>query len=165
MCALTNLLLFRTLLGGIYFEALGVIYHSIFIYITYYLWFNGDNFLYIIIGTLSMAHIFHVVVLDLAFRMLLARPLIHDHWCVPSSHQCIKVTQMKGNQLLVQELKNPFMLEGAHFWEARLFMTKNVLKMACKEQVTHSFHVVVDFPTGIWAMKIFFPNAKTFKNF
>lgn len=62
-----------------------------------------------------MAHIFHVVVLDLAFRMLLARPLIHDHWCVPSSHQCIKVTQMKGNQLLVQELKNPFMLEGAHF--------------------------------------------------
>lgn len=40
------------------------------------------------------------------------------------------------------------MLEEAYFLEAGFFMAKNVLKMARKEQLTHFYPQVVNFPSG-----------------
>lgn len=40
--------------------------------------------------------------------------------------------------------------------EAVFFMARNVLKMTHKEQVTHSYHAVVDFPRGDWPTTNFF---------
>ena len=105
-----------------------------------------------------MAHIFHVVELDPMFHMLLARPWIHDLRCVPSSwHQYIKAAPMNGNQVRVRGLKNPFMLEEAHFLEAGFFMAGNVIKMARQEQTTHSYPAVVDLPAGVQPTSNFFP--------
>lgn len=57
-------------------------------------------FLHISVGLFSMTHILHVVEFDQVFHMLLTHPLIHDHHCIPSSwHKCIKVVQIKGNQV------------------------------------------------------------------
>lgn len=54
-------------------------------------------------------------------------------------------------------LKNPFMLEKAHFSEVGFFMAKNVFKTARKEQVTHSYPAVVDLPSAVFPMTIFSP--------
>lgn len=104
-----------------------------------------------------MTHIFYVVELDPVFHMLLACPWIYDHRCVPSWHKCIKVAPMKGNQIRVWGLKNPFMLEKAHFLEAGFYMAKNVFKIAHKEEVTNSYPKVVDLPSGVFPTTNCFP--------
>lgn len=48
------------------------------------------------------------------------------------------------------------MLEETHFSKAEFLITGNILKMACKEQVTHSYPAVVALPSGVRLMIIFF---------
>ena len=56
--------------------------------------------LHVSVGPFSMSHIFHVMDIDPIWHMLLGRPWIHDHRCVPSSwHQCIKAAPNKGGQI------------------------------------------------------------------
>lgn len=54
--------------------------------------------------------------------MLLGRPWVHDDRCVLSSwHQCIKVAPVKGSQIQIGGLQNPFALRKAHFIETIVF--------------------------------------------
>ena len=65
--------------------------------------------LHISVGSFSMPHIFHVMDIDPIWHMLLGRPWIHDHRCVPSSwHQCIKAVSNKTVQIQNMGLTNPF---------------------------------------------------------
>lgn len=58
-------------------------------------------------------------------------------------HQCIKVTPLKGNQILIWGLQNLFMLEETHFFEMRFFLTRNILVQADKKPSTHVYLVNV----------------------
>ena len=97
-----------------------------------------------------MPHIFHVMDLDPIFHMILGRPWIHDHRCVPSSwHQCIKAAPIKGSQIRIRGLLNPFAMEEAHYLEAGFFMEGNVLKMSREKPSSHSYSALVDLPSFI----------------
>lgn len=87
-----------------------------------------------------MTYIFHAVDLDPIFYMLLAHPWIHDHQSILYSwHQCIKIAPIKGNQVHVHSLKNPFMLEEVYFTEIVFLMAGNVLKLVCQKQIAYTF--------------------------
>ena len=97
-----------------------------------------------------MPHIFHIMDLDSVFHMILGRPWIHDYRCVPSTwHQCIKAAPIKGSQIRVRGLQNPFMLEEAHYVEAAFFMEGNILKLARERPSSHSYAAIVDLPSFI----------------
>lgn len=64
---------------------------------------------------------------------------------------------MIDNQVRVWGLKNSFMLKEAYFSKRGIFMVENILKMTCKEQVTHSYPTVVDLPSGLCPMANVFP--------
>ena len=113
----------------------------------------GTITLHISVGPFSMQHLFYVVDLDPVFHMLLARPWIHDHRCVPSSwHQCIKAAPLKGNQIRIRGLRNPFMLEEAHFFKASFFLSGNVLKIARKKPTSHVYLAILLLPDFIMPM-------------
>ena len=97
-----------------------------------------------------MPHIFHVMdVSHMSWHMLLGRPWIHYHRCVPSSwHQCIKVAPFKTGQIRVRGLKNPFAIEEAHFYEASYFIEPNILAMARQNEYT-SYPAIVDLPSHV----------------
>ena len=98
----------------------------------------------------SMPHIFHVMdVSHMSWHMLLGRPWIHDHRCVPSSwHQCIKAAPFKTGQVWVRGLKNPFAIEEAHFYEASYFIEPNILTMARKNEYTSNL-AIIDLPSHV----------------
>lgn len=56
----------------------------------------GTVSLYILVSLLSMPHIFHIFKVDPKWHMLLRRPCIYEHRCVPSLwDECIKVALSK----------------------------------------------------------------------
>ena len=86
----------------------------------------GTVCLHISVGPFSLPHKFCILEVNPMWHMLLGRPWIHDHRCVPSSwYQCIKSAPSKGGQIRVWGLRNPFALEEAHFADAAFFMEGN----------------------------------------
>ena len=106
--------------------------------------------LHISVGPFSMPHIFHVMdVSHMSWHMLLGRPWIHDHRCVPSSwHQCIKAAPFKTGQIRVRGLKNPFAIEEAYFYEAAYFIEQNVLTLARKSKYL-PYPAIIDLPSHV----------------
>ena len=64
---------------------------------------------------------FHVFVEKTSYHLLLGRPWIHIHNCIPSTlHQCLKAN-IKGQTIHVSVTKAPFTLDEVHLAEAILF--------------------------------------------
>ena len=64
---------------------------------------------------------FHVLEEETSYHLLLGRPWIHAHSCVPSTlHQCLKAN-IKGMIVHINATKAPFTAAEAHLAEAILF--------------------------------------------
>ena len=64
---------------------------------------------------------FHVLEEETSYHLLLGRPWIHAHNCVPSTlHQCLKAS-IKGKIVHINATKAPFTAAEAHLAEAILF--------------------------------------------
>ena len=98
----------------------------------------------------SMPHIFHIMdVNHLTWHMLLGRPWINDHRCVPSSwHQCMKAALFKTGQIQARGLKNPFSIEEAHIYEATYFIEKNALNLARQSKYLPC-PAIIDLPSHV----------------
>ena len=73
------------------------------------------------VGPLRSPTRFHVIEEDTSYHLLLGRPWIHAHNCIPSTlHQCLKANQ-RGKTIHVSATRAPFTSEEAHLAEAILF--------------------------------------------
>ncbi|KAJ1382881.1 Aspartic peptidase domain superfamily [Sesbania bispinosa] len=73
------------------------------------------------VGPLKTVNVFQVVDGDASYHLLLGRPWIHLHQCVPSTlHQCVK-SNFKGKEIEIPGVKVPFEATEAHLIDASLF--------------------------------------------
>ncbi|KAJ1377405.1 Ribonuclease H superfamily [Sesbania bispinosa] len=73
------------------------------------------------VGPIKTTNIFQIVEGDSSYHLLLGRPWIHLHQCVPSTlHQCIK-SNFKGRDIEIPGVRAPFEANEAHFIDASLF--------------------------------------------
>ncbi|KAJ1423463.1 hypothetical protein SESBI_12401 [Sesbania bispinosa] len=73
------------------------------------------------VGPIKTTNVFQIVEGDSSYHLLLGRPWIHLHQCVPSTlHQCIK-SNFKGKDIEIPRVKAPFEAVEAHLIDASLF--------------------------------------------
>ncbi|KAJ1409568.1 S-locus glycoprotein domain [Sesbania bispinosa] len=73
------------------------------------------------VGPIRTINIFQVVDGDPSYHLLLGRPWIHLHQCIPSTlHQCIK-SSFKGKEIKIPGVLDPFEASEAHLIDASLF--------------------------------------------
>ena len=73
------------------------------------------------VGPIRSPTRFHVLEEETSYHLLLGRPWIHAHNCVPSTlHQCLKAS-IKGKTIHVNATRAPFTTAEAHLAEAILF--------------------------------------------
>ena len=73
------------------------------------------------VGPLRSPTRFHILEEETSYHLLLGRPWIHAHNCIPSSlHQCLKAN-IKGKTIHVNATRAPFTSAEAHLAEAILF--------------------------------------------
>ncbi|KAJ1385748.1 Ribonuclease H-like superfamily [Sesbania bispinosa] len=73
------------------------------------------------VGPIKTVNVFQVVEGDSSYQLLLGRPWIHLHHCVPSTlHQCIKLN-FRGKEIEIPGVKAPFESSEFHLMDATLF--------------------------------------------
>ncbi|KAJ1410973.1 Retrotransposon gag domain [Sesbania bispinosa] len=73
------------------------------------------------VGPLKTVNVFQVVDGDASYHLLLGRPWIHLHQCVPSTlHQCVK-SNFKGKEIEIIGVRAPFEATEVHLIDASLF--------------------------------------------
>ena len=73
------------------------------------------------VGPIRSPTRFHVIDADTSYHLLLGRPWIHEHKCVPSSlHQCLKISYM-GKEITIRGVKSLFFKNKTHYTEVVLF--------------------------------------------
>ncbi|KAJ1387880.1 Retrotransposon gag domain [Sesbania bispinosa] len=73
------------------------------------------------VGPIKTTNVFQIVEGDSGYHLLLGRPWIHLHQCVPSTlHQCIK-SNFKGKDIEITGVRASFEATKAHLIDASLF--------------------------------------------
>ncbi|KAJ1377399.1 Ribonuclease H domain [Sesbania bispinosa] len=73
------------------------------------------------VGPIKTVNVFQVVEGDPNYHLLLGRPWIHLHQCVPSTlHQCVK-SNFRGKEIEIPGVAAPFEATEAHLIDASLF--------------------------------------------
>ncbi|KAJ1407887.1 Aspartic peptidase domain superfamily [Sesbania bispinosa] len=73
------------------------------------------------VGPIKTVNTFQVVDGDPGYHLLLGRPWIHLHQCIPSTlHQCIK-SNFRGREIEIPSVTAPFEAREAHLIDASLF--------------------------------------------